>query len=545
MSPNEKPDESPASNKEDRYATKFAFVNEQSRQDSRSHAMREYWKQRRRAKSVDVGSSSSSSSTLANPGAALRPLTLRPGQSTSSSGTTTRASSRKSASSRSPKKVPEPPKEPGIPTQVLSGMNMALGSCRLDPFDQFPVKLTAQHHKLIMHWLTMYATMTFGDGLKAKFNPLRDVFFPLDLSNAAAFNAVMAQSAAHLARMQARMRLTEALQFKAEAIRILSEWMADEKMALSDDVLAAISRILAYEVIFPKRSLQSEFTLIITALKRYWGTEAEWLVHRAGLQRLIDQRGGVRALQNNWRLELTIYLISIMSKPSWFDSSNQLWEISDSSMLTGLHPLFGSEDALPRIRSLWLISFIQDTRTLMNNWLELYSSGITNYTALQHAVATLHAAVPAHSELAESQQSDTDDYTRLACILFIILIIQSSTSILTQTVAASVSQHPQATLSLARIAELDVFLLEREPEWTHSIDKLYNTLYHDFSSNHTSTHITSYALHMATVVSYMSPETRRRVEKTLLHILPHIPAKGWRDDSEWTPDALLSSTYGD
>ncbi|KAM3549793.1 hypothetical protein ARSEF4850_008664 [Beauveria asiatica] len=513
MPPDENPDEPPASKKEDRYATKFAFVNEQSRQDSRSHAMREYWKQRR------------SSSSLANPGATLHHLTLRPGQSSSSSGTTTRASSRKSASSRSPKKAPEPPKEPGIPTQVLSGMNMALRNCRLDPFDQFPVKLTAQHHKLIMHWLTMYATMTFGDSLKAKFNPLRDVFFPLDLSNAAAFNAVMAQSAAHLARMQGRIRLTEALHFKAEAIRILSEWMADEKMALSDDVLAAISRILAYE--------------------RYWGTEAEWLVHRAGLQRLIDQRGGVRALQNNWRLELTIYLISIMSKPSWFDSSNQLWEISDSSMSTGLHPLFGSEDALPRIRSLWLISFIQDTRTLMNNWLELYSSGITNYTGLQHAVATLHAAVPAHSELAESQQFDTHDYTRLACILFIVLMIQSSTSILTHQVAAPGCQHPQATLSLARIAELNTFLLEREPEWTQSIDELYNTLYHNFTSNHTINHITSYALHMATVVSYMSPETRRGVKKTLLHILPHIPAEGWRDDSEWTPDALLSSTYGD
>ncbi|KAM3458767.1 hypothetical protein NHJ6243_007296 [Beauveria neobassiana] len=526
MSPDENPDVPPASNKEDRYATKFAFVNEQSRQDSRSHAMREYWKQRRRPKSVDVGSSSSSSSSLANPGAALRPLTLRSGQTcSSSSGTTSRASSRKSASSRSPKRAPEPPKEPGIPTQVLSGMNMVLGNCRLDPFDQFPVKLTAQHHKLMMHWLTMYANMTFGESVKAKFNPLRDVFFPLDLSNAAAFNAVMAQSAAHLARMQGRMRLTEALHFKAEAIRILSEWMADEKMALSDDVLAAISRILAYE--------------------RYWGTEAEWLVHRAGLQRLIDQRGGIRALQNNWRLELTIYLISIMSKPSWFDSSNQLWEISDSSISTGLHPLFGNEDALPRIRSLWLISFIQDTRTLMNHWLELYSSGITNYVGLQHAVATLHAAVPPQSGLTETHEFDTHDYTRMACILFIVMIIQSSTSILTQTAAASGSQYPQATLSLARIAELDALLLEREPNWTHSIDELYNTLYHEFASNHTSTHITSYALHMATVVSYMSPETRRGVEKTLLHILPHIPAEGWRDDSEWTPDALLSSTYGD
>lgn len=156
----------------------------------------------------------------------------------------------------------------GIPAQALSGMNLALGSCRLDPFDKFPVKLTTQHHKLLLHckslhhWLelsmvlilihdaglTIYASMTFDNAPKSRFNPLRDVFFPLDLSNAASFNAVMAQSAAHLARMQNRSHSTEALTFKAEAIRILSQWMADEQLALSDDVLAGISRILAYEV---------------------------------------------------------------------------------------------------------------------------------------------------------------------------------------------------------------------------------------------------------------------------------------------------------
>ncbi|EGX89479.1 hypothetical protein CCM_07731 [Cordyceps militaris CM01] len=520
MSPGEKPDERlpPAGRqKDDRYATTFAFVNDQTPQDSRSHAMREYWKQRRRTKSVDAGSSSRSAAAAAGSQANMPPvppLTLRPGRGGTASASSGSGSSRRPTTSRSPKKVAI---EPGISAQVLSGMNLALGNCRLDPFDQFPIKLTAQHHKLILHWLTMYATMMFGTRSRAKFNPLRDVFFPLDLSNAAAFNAVMAQSAAHLARMQGRLRSTEALQFKAEAIRILSEWMADDKMALSDDVLAAVSRILAYE--------------------RYWGTEAEWLVHRAGLQRLIDQRGGVGALQNNWRLELTIYLISLMSKPSWFDSSNQLWELSDSSMSAhaGLHTLLGSKDALARIRSLWLISFIQDTRTLMNNWVELYSDGITIYAALQRAVAMLHAAIPASIEAPRGTHFDQHDYTRIACILFIVLLIQSSTSI----------EPPQGTPSLTRIAQLDALLLEREPQWTRSVDELYDTLYHHFAPRIKGTTMSSYALHMATVMSYMSVETRRGVERTLLHILPHVPAESWQDDCQWTPDVLLSSIHGD
>ena len=39
----------------------------------------------------------------------------------------------------------------GIPTQALTGMEHALGAGRLDPFDMFPVTLTAQHHKLLHH----------------------------------------------------------------------------------------------------------------------------------------------------------------------------------------------------------------------------------------------------------------------------------------------------------------------------------------------------------------------------------------------------------
>lgn len=39
----------------------------------------------------------------------------------------------------------------GIRAQVLSGLNHALSSSRLDPFEVFPVTLNATHHKLIHH----------------------------------------------------------------------------------------------------------------------------------------------------------------------------------------------------------------------------------------------------------------------------------------------------------------------------------------------------------------------------------------------------------
>lgn len=47
-----------------------------------------------------------------------------------------------------------------------------------------------------------------------------------------------------------------------------------------------------------RRRLRQE----LTSGQRYWGTEKEWLVHRRGLQLMIEARGGVEVLERNWRL---------------------------------------------------------------------------------------------------------------------------------------------------------------------------------------------------------------------------------------------------
>jgi hypothetical protein len=90
--------------------------------------------------------------------------------------------------------------------------------------------------------------MMFDTLSGASFNPMREIWLPLDLSNAASFNAVMAHSAAHLARMQGRYPSEAALEFKTEAISIVNLWMADPELCLSDEVAAAILRLLTYEV---------------------------------------------------------------------------------------------------------------------------------------------------------------------------------------------------------------------------------------------------------------------------------------------------------
>lgn len=99
-----------------------------------------------------------------------------------------------------------------------------------------------------------HATMMFEDLDIPSFNPMKDVWFPLDLSNASSFNAIMAHAAAHLSHLyagtspQMGTNSADALKYKAEAVRILHEWLSDPQKALSYDAFAAVIRLLTFEV---------------------------------------------------------------------------------------------------------------------------------------------------------------------------------------------------------------------------------------------------------------------------------------------------------
>ena len=86
------------------------------------------------------------------------------------------------------------------------------------------------------------------------FNPMKDVWFPLDLSNPSSFNCIMAHAAAHISHLYSgastgrETSSSDALMFKAEAVRILNLWLADPEKKLSDDAFAAVIRLLTFEV---------------------------------------------------------------------------------------------------------------------------------------------------------------------------------------------------------------------------------------------------------------------------------------------------------
>ncbi|GJN85378.1 hypothetical protein PLIIFM63780_008945 [Purpureocillium lilacinum] len=253
----------------------------------------------------------------------------------------------------------------GIPTQIYAAMDRALTGARFDPFETFPVRLTAQHHKLLHHWFSTYAAMMFEDLPAATFNPVRDVWFPLDVSNAASFNVVLAHSAAHIARMHGYTTSNEALKFKMEAIRIVASWMDDPQQALSDEVIAAVISVLLM-------------------------AKPSWL----------DSSNHIREIAS--RQPLTAHLHPILGNSENLHKVRCLWLISFvQDLRTFMHksaphlPLIGAAD-YPAIREAMVL-------------LE------TDFQ--QHAIASLYNKNCTHREFA-----------RLACLFFVCVLLQVSAS---------------------------------------------------------------------------------------------------------------------
>ncbi|KAL3959312.1 hypothetical protein ACCO45_007474 [Purpureocillium lilacinum] len=390
---------------------------------------------------------------------------------------------------------------------------------RFDPFETFPVRLTAQHHKLLHHWFSTYAAMMFEDLPAATFNPVRDVWFPLDVSNAASFNVVLAHSAAHIARMHGYTTSNEALKFKMEAIRIVASWMDDPQQALSDEVIAA----------------------------RHWGTEHEWKVHRHGLQQMIEARGGIASLQTNWRLELATFLVLLMAKPSWLDSSNHIREIASRQPLTAhLHPILGNSENLHKVRCLWLISFVQDLRTFMHKSApHLPLIGAADYPAIREAMVLLETDFQQHAIASLYNKNCTHrEFARLACLFFVCVLLQVSAS--AQWAIAADGNEDTPMDNWNRMDVLESFLKDNRTMWQGSAENLYMSLFHNLYDFPDKAQTTEYVLNLTSVMGSANHDARRGVERCLLHILSQSqssPHERTVHDG-WTPDTLLSSLHG-
>ncbi|KAI1430182.1 tachykinin family protein [Xylaria sp. FL1777] len=510
----------------------YTFVTEDNSREGRSHVIRAHWRQRRQRMEMQRREREEQEQRP------LRPILPGLGSSSDDAGTSqvpptsephlhaheTVEEEVAESPDESPRDSPVPPSGiplavlEGIPAQALSKMNLALGSSRLDPFDRFPVRLTSKHHRLLHHWLSTFAGMMFNMHTST-FNPMRDVWFPLDLSNAASFNAIMAHSAAHLARMQGFPVSHEAVRFKIEAVGIVQSWARDPALALSDDTIAAILRLLSFE--------------------RYWGSEIEWRIHHNGLLQIIEARGGITTLQSNWRLEITTFLVTLMTRPSWFDSSNQLREISQQSITT--HPVLGQLGNLYKTRCLWLLSFMQDMRTFMGHSAEIYNHGLAHYVFIRDALLVVKSDLYLHEEDLQAEGDISErERTRLACLFYICVMLQGSVSHADPGNPVSADFHNSYS-----ITSLDQCLARNYAQWQGSVQNLFQCLFHGAIATQTPPSKLRYALDLTNILGSMSAEARRGVERCMLQVLCQALMDARTTlDYDWTLDSLLACIEG-
>lgn len=88
-----------------------------------------------------------------------------------------------------------------------------------------------------------------NSGLKSQtFTPFRDIWIPLDLSNVASFNGILAHAAADLNGRREGTDKSEILRFKTEAIGTINLWLSTSTSVIKDEVFAGVVRLLTFEV---------------------------------------------------------------------------------------------------------------------------------------------------------------------------------------------------------------------------------------------------------------------------------------------------------
>ena len=238
--------------------------------------------------------------------------------------------------------------------------------------------------------------------------------------------------------------------------------------------------------------------------------------------------------------------VLLMSKPTWFDTTNHIWELSKTDASEPEHPILGHAENVLKVRSLWLISFIQDLRTFMDT----PSAQLTQYPNIQGAMAVLVADFRQSAQDAVLRNNDvftTHEFSRVACIFFICVLLQSVSQPSTPSPSGWESMFSDAAENADSLLIIDTLLSESSSTWqTAGPEALYSALFHGVYDLPDKAKKMEYVLNLTSVLGQTSSEARRGVSKCLLHILyPNQanPSMIYRGDN-WTPDSLLSSIHG-
>lgn len=235
-----------------------------------------------------------------------------------------------------------------------------------------------------------------------------------------------------------------------------------------------------------------------------------------------------------------------MSQPSWFSPTNNISGISRPTFQQTF--VLGMDIDMKRMRSLWLISFIQDMRNLMSMSSQLYRDGLSMFPAVYNAILFIQSNYEMDLAFSTSPTSPTQtgysnaDNDRLASLFSICIMVQETVSLSLSHAAAPTSSSDKNALAL-----LDMSLFAAPNSWKSSIHALRSFLHQHFLQFYVSgSQKIDYVMQMTDIVSNLSLEAHRGIEKCLLNMFCRSRDGGivFRPDEGATPDSLLSSVHG-
>ncbi|KAI4176631.1 MAG: hypothetical protein LQ343_000922 [Gyalolechia ehrenbergii] len=122
---------------------------------------------------------------------------------------------------------------------------------------------------------------------------LRSVWFPMVITAQATLYITILFAASHyLSVRQTRCKPEVLYQLKEEAIAAINRALRDPKLAISDQVIAAVAKIAAYEAGFA-------------------GDEEQYHIHMRGLTKMVELRGGLESLELDGLLARMLLFIDL------------------------------------------------------------------------------------------------------------------------------------------------------------------------------------------------------------------------------------------
>ncbi|KAF2806097.1 uncharacterized protein BDZ99DRAFT_539601 [Mytilinidion resinicola] len=168
----------------------------------------------------------------------------------------------------------------------------------LDPFGSFPVEVDSRVSELLTHFLSVMSPGTIAVDIRHQSDLIRTDWFGRALGNSAFMHSLLCAAAVHL-YIVGKGSYFSIVYHKAQAVAAINAALSDPELGISDANIAAVFNLLCVE-----ESLLLPFFHDETSGD---GEEPnQRMIHLNGLRRMVELRGGLRAIRTHRCLQAFI-----------------------------------------------------------------------------------------------------------------------------------------------------------------------------------------------------------------------------------------------